>query len=394
MATGIETRSNAKGVKRYRGVVYSKETGKQSGPWGSNAEAKAWRSKALGEIEAGTIVKPSAKTLREAWEDFIAAAEAGTAVSRSRKPFKPATLRGYRRGWAKIDPELGAHKLSAIKRADVQAMIDTWATKGMLDKDGKRKSVSPSTIRNTLDPLRVIYRRAIQRDQVAVDPTQNLEVPADHDDEPMRFASKPEAAELIAALPESERALWTTAMYAGLRRGELRALRWSDVDFSAGLIRVTRSWDDAEGEQTPKTKGSNRVVPIIPALADALKAHQRTTRRKGLDLVFGRTSSDPFIPTTARSRALAAWEKSNTEKAKKLKRELEDGEGLEPITLHQCRHTFASLMIAAGCNAKALSVVMGHASITITFDRYGKLMPGGEQEVGRLLEGYLATTAR
>jgi integrase len=47
-------------------------------------------------------------------------------------------------------------------------------------------------------------------------------------------------------------------------------------------------------------------------------------------------------------------------------------------------------MIAAGCNAKALSVVMGHASISITFDRYGKLMPGGEAEVGRLLGAYLA----
>jgi integrase len=53
--------------------------------------------------------------------------------------------------------------------------------------------------------------------------------------------------------------------------------------------------------------------------------------------------------------------------------------GLAPIGLHECRHSFASFMIAAGVNAKALSTYMGHASVTITFDRYGHLMPGNEQ---------------
>jgi integrase len=64
--------------------------------------------------------------------------------------------------------------------------------------------------------------------------------------------------------------------------------------------------------------------------------------------------------------------------------------GLNPIGLHECRHTFASLMIAAGVNAKALSVYMGHASITITLDRYGHLMPGNETEAAGLRDAYLA----
>ena len=63
--------------------------------------------------------------------------------------------------------------------------------------------------------------------------------------------------------------------------------------------------------------------------------------------------------------------------------------GLDPITLHECRHTFASLLIAAGVNAKALSVYMGHASISTTFDRYGHLMPGGEDEAAALADAYL-----
>ncbi|MBA2579299.1 MAG: tyrosine-type recombinase/integrase, partial [Thermoleophilaceae bacterium] len=63
--------------------------------------------------------------------------------------------------------------------------------------------------------------------------------------------------------------------------------------------------------------------------------------------------------------------------------------GLGSITLHECRHTFASLMIAAGVNAKALSTYMGHANIAITLDRYGHLMPGNEEEAAGLLDAYL-----
>jgi integrase len=62
---------------------------------------------------------------------------------------------------------------------------------------------------------------------------------------------------------------------------------------------------------------------------------------------------------------------------------------LDPITPHECRHTFASLMIAAGVNAKALSVYMGHSTVSFTMDRYGHLMPGNEDEAAGLLDAYL-----
>jgi integrase len=67
--------------------------------------------------------------------------------------------------------------------------------------------------------------------------------------------------------------------------------------------------------------------------------------------------------------------------------------GLQKIGLHECRHTFASLMIAAGVNAKALSSYMGHSSVTITYDRYGHLMPGNENEAAQLLDAYLERAA-
>lgn len=90
-------------------------------------------------------------------------------------------------------------------------------------------------------PLRAIYRRAVARGEVTVNPTTGLELPAVRGRRD-RIASPAEAAALLAALPEGDQALWATAMYAGLRRGELMAQRWEDIELKANIITVSRSW--------------------------------------------------------------------------------------------------------------------------------------------------------
>jgi integrase len=92
--------------------------------------------------------------------------------------------------------------------------------------------------------------------------------------------------------------------------------------------------------------------------------------------VFGRSAEIPFDARALSRRAETAWKNAKPK-------------AVEPISLHECRHTFASLMIAAGVNAKALSSYIGHSSITITLDRYGHLMPGSEDEAAELLDAYL-----
>src|SRR5208283_251625 len=94
-------------------------------------------------------------------------------------------------------------------------------------------------------------------------------------------------------------------------------------------------------------------------------------------LVFGVSPISPFVITTVIYQADRAWEAA----------------GLQRITMHECRHTFASLMIAAGVNAKALSSYMGHAGISITLDRYGHLMPGSESQAAGMLDSYLSSGA-
>ena len=163
-----------------------------------------------------------------------------------------------------------------------------------------------------------------------------------------------------------------------MRRGELRALRWDDIDLANRRINVERGWDDEEGEQDGKSEAARRSVPVVRPLARELAAHKLRSGRDGDALVFGMTATHPFDPSTVRRRALAAWAAA----------------GLEPISLHEGRHTCASGLIASGANAKTIQTVMGHATIAVTFDVYGHLMPGGLDEALDAFDAYLDRAAR
>ena len=117
-----------------------------------------------------------------------------------------------------------------------------------------------------------------------------------------RARAPQEAAELLAAVPDRDRAIWATAMYAGLRLGELRALRVSDIDLDGGRITVERSWDAREGVIETKSRSGRRRVPIAEELRAHLAEHLLRTRRR-TGLAFGRTEERPFAHVTLRDRA-------------------------------------------------------------------------------------------
>jgi integrase len=329
----------------------------------SEAEAKTWRADAVSALSRGGLRAPKPITVREAWGTWQEGAQAGAIRNRSGDEYKPAAIRSYERAMRlRVLNEFGATRLADIRRSDLQEFADRLLSQGL----------NPSTIQVTLLPLRAIFRRAVSRGELAVNPCSGLDMPAIRGRRE-RYASPQEAEELIATLPLEDRAIWATAMYAGLRRGELMALRIEDVDLASGIIRVERGWDDKEGPQGLKSNAGRRKVPLAVVLRDSLTEHMMRSRREGSALLFGAGPESLFNSSKLTKRADDAWAEAK----------------LERITLHECRHTFASLMIAAGVNAKALSTYMGHANIGITLDRYGHLMPGNEEEAAALLDAYL-----
>ena len=359
-------------------VYIKREQRKLRKTFASQSAAKSWRSDALSAANRGQLRTPSAVKLGDAAAELLAGMADGSIPTRSGGRYKPSVIRSYEASLRlRLLPALGDLRLADISRADVQDLADSLTGAGL----------APSSISNALDPLRVIYRRAIRRDAVTSDPTKGLELRRP-DGRRERIASPDEARELLAALPDEDRALWATALYAGLRRGELRGLSWSDIDLEGRVIRVQRGWDDKEGAQAGKSRAAHRTVPILDLLAPELAAHKLRSGRSDVGLVFGRTRTDSFVPSTVRLRALAAWQRENERRAT----EADDGpvELLQPIGLHEARHTFASLMIAAGANVKVIQSVMGHAAISMTLDTYGHLMPGSLDAAAAAANAYLA----
>lgn len=350
----------------YEAWVYSPRDHKKIRRTFSNyAEARSWRADAKRQIDHGALRAPSQQTLRAAATAWLDGAERGDVRNRSGDPYKPSTLRGYRQALEeRILPLIGGEKLSAITTYDLQLLVDRWHA----------ENDSASTLRNTIKPLQAIYRRAKSRGGLPVNPTQDLELPAPRARK-VEIVAPEIAAELLAAVPIADQAVWGTALYAGLRYGELRALRWSAVDFVAGTVAVRESWDPKAGSIDPKTRTSMRSVPMPDRLRELLLDRRlEAPNAPGSALAFGRDDAEPFHAATLYRRADSAW----------------GAAGLgERLRLHQARHTYASFMIAAGVNAKALAQYMGHSSIKLTFDLYGHLMPGSEREAAQLLDAYL-----
>ena len=203
-------------------------------------------------------------------------------------------------------------------------------------------------------------------------PAEKLRLPA-LTSRPREVANPQRVGALLDALSPGERAAWSTAFYAGLRIGELRALRWRHVDFEAGLIRVEAGWDHAEGEQATKTTAGRRTVPLIGRLRSDLARHKLATGRDADGLCFGPTASEAFTRSTLRARALAAWKAA----------------GLEALTPHEARHTCASYLAAAGLTPKEAQTAMGHADIRTTMNIYAKAVPGWEEGAAAKLDAYL-----
>jgi integrase len=372
--TGIEVRhrkacrSSAGGrcncEPTYRASVFDKASGKlirKSFP--THAAAKTWRQDAVPAVRRGTLAESRPKlTLREACDAWLDDVSNGIVTTRSGDPYKPGAIRSYRQSLRlRVWDEIGDRPFYAVRRVDLQNLVDDLTANG----------THPATVMGAITPLRAVFRRALQRGEIEVLPTEGLKMPAVRSRRD-RFATPAEARSLLAALPAEERPIWATAFYAGLRLGELMGLGWDDVDLDGGTISVRWGWDWEYGRQPTKNR-QRRVVPIPEVLREYLAA-QRLRQKPGISLVFGNASGRPFGVQTLREHADTAWEAS----------------GMTRITPHECRHTYASFAIAAGVNAKALCDYMGHSSIQVTYDKYGHLMPGNEAEAAGLLDAYLA----
>jgi integrase len=332
----------------------------------TRAAAIAWQRDAATAVTQGRLRAPSRQTIREAADAWVAGATAGAILTKGGDTYKPSVIRSYRDSLGKhVVPEIGGHRISELRRADVQALVERMNAQGS----------SASTTRNAVCALRVVIRRSVLRQEILIDPTVGLALPAVRGRR-TPAVSADEVRRRLDVLDEHDRALWSTVFFCGMRLGELRALQWSDVDLDAGLIAIERGWDRKAGFIAPKSRAGRRLVPMPTPLRRAMIEHRLKSGRTD-GFAFGTTGVAPFDATSASKRARRAWEHA----------------GLTPVTFHEGRHLAASLMIDSGIGMLEVSRFLGHATIGVTIDRYSHLVTGAEARAALTLDAYLERQA-
>ncbi|HEY4277464.1 MAG TPA: site-specific integrase [Conexibacter sp.] len=281
-----------------------------------------------------------------------------------------AERRGRKKGTLlDIDSDIRVHLEPFFGRRP----IDTFDYNGVIDLMGalERKDLAPKDDpRHTPHALGAVQLRHRPAAQIAhTNPCTGVEMPAVPDPQEVRFLTLEEIDQMLAAVRPGmfehiDRPMFMAAVMTGMRKGELVALRWRDVDFHAARICVRRNYSCGEFG-TPKTRRSTRSIPMTAELAHALLALRAISRWcRPDDLVFAHPEHGGVIP------------KANI--ARRFRAALKAGGVDESHRFHDLRHTFGTHMAAAAVPMRTLQEWMGHRDLTTT-QRYADYAPSAHE---------------
>ncbi len=315
---------------------------------------------------------PTFAVLATDWLQGTKAGVIGRRKGRKGVGYSTTTLEGYERSLRyALLPEFGARVAGEIDDAEWQSWVDRLSREGL----------SRSRIANHVAVARAIYgwasrptRRLVPRNALI-----GIELPPNDEKPRTRVADAEEAAELLDALAPADRVTYALAFYAGLRRAEIRRLDWQEVELDGYRLRVVKSKSRA---------GTGRRPPIAEPLRPILLSEYMRQ---------GRPTTGPVVAVSVisnkfgdRSRRSWGWQRDEDDTW------IPSGSPsppLEPITLHECRHTYASFLMAAGYTLKELMEYMGHSSLQAA-ERYIKLLPRpDETDPAERLDAYLRRRA-
>jgi len=345
----------------------------------SAGSANAARLELLREMADGRTPVTATMRLEHAGKAFVRAMRDGVALNKHGRRYKPSAIRDIESCLdGHVYRPIGAKRLTDVRRGDVQAIIDAMVAAG---KSGSR-------VRSVVNAIRSLYAWAQDRDLVQHDPASRVRLPAMDAKPRDRVATPAEALALLEVLSftriyarrstPGERLPFALAFFTGARRAEIRHARIDDVDLELGVIYLGA---DEDGR---KSRAALRAVPLIPLVVPMIRrALLERGRPPGDELlcpgdrVRGRNSGMVSFEAL-QDRADAAWSAA----------------GLSRITAHECRHTFASWLDAAGVRPKVASQLLGHsvartdgAAVT---QRYTHVLPGELERARDQLAAYIA----
>lgn len=304
-------------------------------------EADALLVKRLGELRDGTYAPPAKETVGDYLDRWLAAAAARA---------RPASLERYRAiVRLHLAPALGGVRLAQLTPARVEALLAAKRDAGL----------APRTVGQIHAVLRLALAQAVRRGELPRNVAALVAPPRVEPAEVPTWTLAQLQAFLAATAGDELAALWRLAVTTGLRRGELLALRWADVDLAAGVLAVARTQTrDGAGGWTvgpPKTRAGARQVVLGPADVAALRAHQ--ARQKARRLRLGPAWQELDLVFDRGDGAMLSGESLH----QRFKRRARRG-GLPAIPFHALRHAQATLLDEAGAAMAVRQRRLGHAA--------------------------------
>ncbi len=345
-------------------------TGKRKQKWstvrGTKKEAQAELSRLLNEINTGEYIEPSRMLVSEYLKRWL--------KDYAEPSVSPKTSERYAQIIRdNINPALGQYQISKLKPLHIQSFYTDCLTSGR--KDGKG-GLSAQTVVHFHRLLRKAFLQAVKWQLLARNPVDAVEPPRPQRKE-MNVIDEKETAQLLEKLTGSP--LFVPVLMAvttGLRRGEVLALRWKDVNLEEGRITINQSLEQTKDGlrfKSPKTERSRRQVPLPGVTIDIVKDHKRKQNEERLrlgpvyqngDLVFPRLDGSPMPPDSLSTNFAAFIRQS----------------GMKHIRFHDLRHSHATQLLLQGVHPKIVSERLGHSNIGITLDTYSHVLPGMQED--------------
>jgi integrase len=328
---------------------------------GSLKDAQRELARLLAAADAGTLAEPSAMTVREYLEVWL-----GSTLTQS-----PKTLERYRELAAhQIIPHLGEVKIQKLSPERVGQWHAALIAEGL----------APRTVGHAHKVLGAALKQAVENGTLARNVTTIRRPPSVEQQEIEILNPDQIKAVLDGLAGHALHPIASLALATGMRRGELLALQWSEVDLDRAVLRVERSVEETRSGlrvKPPKTKRGRRNIGLPPEAVATLREHRKRQIELRLllgqggqpSLVFGTLEGEPLSPNGI-SRS---WRQTCA--ARKLPR----------VSFHALRHTHASMLIRAGVDVLTISRRLGHSSTSMTLDVYGHLIEGADAAAAKAI---------